>query len=100
MKTYYYDRKFTIWQRTYLPEGVDIEQEKKDLKEDSVDNIEGERECEILYDTMERMSPEDNNNESTIELIEDNGMALGDVVIWDNKPKDALFETLSEKLKP
>lgn len=104
MKTYYYDKKHTIWERTYLPDNIDIKQVKEELSRtgsvNSIEVIEKEIEYELLYDTMEEMCPEENGGEATIELFEDDGNVLGGKVIWSNKPKEDVFETLSNKLKP
>jgi hypothetical protein len=104
MKRYYYDKKHTIWEKTYLPDNIDIEQVKEELNRtdsvNSIKKIENKIEYEILYDTMEGMVPEDNGGETTIELFEDDGNVLRGKVIWSNKPTEDLFETLFNKLKP
>lgn len=88
-----FDFKITIWERINVPEcdeqtildkfksgEFDCSQDVYDYydklygDDDTLDPIDPVR--EILYDTEESMTPEDNNGYSTIEILADNGNLL------------------------
>ena len=84
-KRFYIDEKVTIWRRTWYSSELENGEEKliKTLEEgDEIpDEIEME-ESEVLYETEELMTPQDNDNQSTIEVYSEDGK-----ILWTNEPK-------------
>ena len=76
MSKNYIDVKYTIWQRFYYNDKSKMEKlskiiEKNGNIDDVIDNDLGFEEMEILYDTEEYITPEE-NKASTIEVYENN----------------------------
>lgn len=73
---FYIDRKCTIWHRTTFNVYADTEHEAEEiaikLSENSDFLEENGAEYETLYDTMEFILPEENDNNSTEELYSTN----------------------------
>lgn len=72
----YIDTKVTIWGRIHLKDDADmnklIEMLKKNNSINSIcDESLGFSEYEILYDTEEEITPEENNGDPTIEVFDD-----------------------------
>ena len=86
-QSYYIDEKITIWRRTYYSIGGTEEETKRVLLEgveglnDILDTNMGD--SEILYETEELMTPEDNDGQSTMEVFNHRGET-----IWSNVKKD------------
>ena len=80
----YVDVKFTIWDRYYIDNSVNMRElmEKiskgEILPQNGIDESEGFIEGEMLFETMEFLPPNENNNQSTIEVYEN------DNLIWNN----------------
>lgn len=78
--SYYIDEKVTIWRRTYY----NVEGTEEEIKNKLVESVEGSSDIEIfdseiLYETEESISPEENNGMPTIEIFNDSGDT-----IWSN----------------
>lgn len=80
--SYYIDEKVTIWRRTYY----NVEGTEEEIKNKLIDQFESKYptdieifDSEILYETEESISPEENNGRPTIEIFNDNGDT-----IWSN----------------
>lgn len=85
--------KSTIWNRITIPDQVDKEYILDQLKEGihPLDlDMQGDFNStfEVMYDTEEIISIEDNNGNSTIELMDDIKGKLGLTCIWDNVEGD------------
>lgn len=86
----YIDTKVTVWGRIHLKDDADmnklIETLKKNNSINSIcDESLGFSEYEILYDTEEEITPEENNGDPTIEVFDD---AISSVEpLWTNKIK-------------
>lgn len=84
----YIDTKVTIWGRIRLKDDADmnklIEMLKKNNSINSIcDESLGFSEYEILYDTEEEITPEENNGDPTIEVFDD---AISSVEpLWTNQ---------------
>lgn len=84
----YIDTKVTIWGRIHLKDDADmnklIEMLKKNNSINSIcDESLGFSEYEILYDTEEEITPEENNGDPTIEVFDD---AISSVEpLWTNQ---------------
>jgi len=84
----YIDTKVTIWGRIHLKDDADmnklIEILKKNNSINSIcDESLGFSEYEILYDTEEEITPEENNGDPTIEVFDD---AISSVEpLWTNQ---------------
>lgn len=81
---YYLDGKYTVWQRTYFSvEAETIEEANLKIKqivdEDDIYDETHFVENEILFDTLEIMSVDENDGQTTQELFNS-----GDEMIWDN----------------
>lgn len=81
----YIDYKCTIWKRVHYPSGTTVDDIKNligDRKPTAVnvdDLFIDNSEVEDLYDTMEELTLIDNDNNSTIEIYDENGKE-----IWNN----------------
>lgn len=68
MNTYIVDEKVTVWRRTWYTTELS--------KEDFIKAVEREEvECdtsEIIYETEDRMTPEENDGQETFEVFEGN----------------------------
>ena len=80
--SYYNDEKVTIWRRTYY----NVEGTEEEIKNKLIDQFESKYptdieifDSEILYETEESISPEENNGRPTIEIFNDSGDT-----IWSN----------------
>lgn len=76
------DCKVTIWKRIHLSENVNSEKVIQALKEDRLDDVYDDElfiEQEILYETSEEMTPEENGGRPTIEAYSPAGE-----LIWSN----------------
>ena len=80
--SYYIDEKVTIWRRTYY----NVEGTEEEIKNKLIDQFESKYptdieifDSEILYETEESITPEENNGMPTIEIFNDNGDT-----IWSN----------------
>ena len=93
----YIDIKNTVWERLRVPDG---EEEKylekvKSGEFTSLDDfyyISGtdtweELDHEVLYDSAEQMTPEENNGMPTIEVHSDEN-SFNDKILWDNGRKN------------
>jgi predicted transglutaminase-like protease len=73
--TFYIDQKTTVWERSkYVIEAESYEEAvakaTEIFKDDELQDEEhGFIEQETLYDTIENMTPKENDNQSTMELI-------------------------------
>lgn len=71
----YIDYKVTIWKRIHFNENTDPKKVIQALEEGGLDDVFDEElgfvEQEILYETEEKMIPEENDGCSTIEVYED-----------------------------
>jgi hypothetical protein len=80
------DSKRTIWYREFFEVEANTEEEAKEIaiKMAKYDEFDSTYHCEVLFDTSEQMSVEDNDNQTTQELY------LNDTheeLIWDNLNK-------------
>lgn len=80
--SYYIDEKVTIWRRTYY----NVEGTEEEIKNKLIDQFESKYptdieifDSEILYETEESITPEENNGMPTIEIFNDSGDT-----IWSN----------------
>ena len=82
----YIDYKVTVWRRVYFNEDTDSKKVIQVLEEDGLGYVFDEElgfvEQEILYETEEDMTPEENGGCSTIEVHENNNPV--DDLIWSN----------------
>lgn len=83
----YIDVKVTTWQRLHFKEDVDMQKLIQMLKEDTFpfDLCEDElgfEELEHLSECDEYIQPNENNNQSTVEVYEGNGYQK---CIWNNQ---------------
>ena len=98
MKQYYVDYKVTVWRRIEVPEEISLEQLKEIVKKDSYpwdvkEFFDDEHiffEENEMSDTEEFISPQENDNQPTIEIVEYEGR--GDKTIWDNVNGDVKDE--------
>ena len=101
------DRKHTIWTRTHFtidaPTQAEVIAKAATLVGQDVEDAEAEderisiEESETLYDTMDEIPVEDNDGNSTIDIIFDNGDDLADNVtgaVWDYRWKESDDEVL------
>ena len=101
------DRKHTIWTRTHFtidaPTQAEAIAKAATLVGQDVEDAEAEderisiEESETLYDTMDEIPVEDNDGNSTIDIIFDNGDDLADNVtgaVWDYWWKESDDEVL------
>ena len=74
------DCKVSIWKRIHLSENANSEKVIQALEEDRLDDVFDDEfvEQEILYETAEEMTPEENRGRSTIEAYN-----AGEL-IWSN----------------
>lgn len=84
--SYYIDEKVTIWRRTYY----NVEGTEEEIKNKLVESVEGSSDLEIfdseiLYETEESMTLENNNGNPTIEIFNETGET-----IWTNDFKNLL----------
>lgn len=83
----YIDYKVTMWRRAFFDNADHIEEIIKELTENKTyyvfDEKLGFTESQVLYETEEEMSPEENNGESTIEIY----TSGNDKLIWSNEIK-------------
>ena len=83
----YVDIKYTIWQRVHFHKETNMNEIIELIKTGNEDSIFDEElgfmENEVLYDTEEQLSLEDNEGNATIEVYQgnDNG---NQELIWDN----------------
>lgn len=81
--SYYIDEKVTIWRRTYYSFNGTEEETQKML----IESVEGRGhfldtnmiDSEVLYETEELMTPEDNDGQPTMEVFNEKGET-----IWSN----------------
>lgn len=82
----YVDYKVTLWKRIHFNENTDPKKVIQALEEGGLDDVFDEElgfvEQEILYDTEEEVTPEENEGCSTIEVYENNNPV--DDLIWGN----------------
>ena len=78
----YIDIKETIWRRYKYTNNVDIDNLIEKIKNDDIICIgdEGFIKQELMLDTVEDLTVEENDGEATIELYDDN-----DWLVYDNK---------------
>lgn len=78
----YVDYKTTIWQRMSFSDDTKKEEIIRRLKEEGLDNISEEElgfiENKILYETEERLTPDENNGCSTVEVLDENNRYIYD----------------------
>jgi hypothetical protein len=78
----YIDVKVTVWNRFYFNEQTDMKKIADLVQENGMDEVIndelGFNSSEILFDTMEDMTPEENDGNSTIEIY------AGDNPTWNN----------------
>ena len=83
----YIDYKVTIWKRIHFNENTDPKKVIQVLEEDGLGYVFDEElgfvEQEILYETEEEITPEENRGCSTIEVYENNNPV--DNLIWSNE---------------
>ena len=95
----YIDFKITMWERIHVPNGIEDELVNK-IKSGEITST---NECygvfggdidnhyELLLDTSEDMSPEENSGFPTIEIHTDPiSVYEGDEIIWDNGRKEPI----------
>lgn len=91
---YSLDIKNTIWQRV----DFDSEEQMLDVQEklkrgelvtglDVIDYLQGEENCEYLYETAEEIFPEENNGLATLEILDEDGDT-----IWHNGTDEHYYE--------
>lgn len=80
---FYIDQKMTVWERhKYLVEAESYEEAKRKMIEEFNDLCIGEnegqgfQESEILFDTMENITPEENENQPTVELVNEHNKTI------------------------
>lgn len=92
----YVDVKVTVWERYYYKKGSDISKIVEVAKDEvsllSDPDI-GFSETEFMIDTSEFMLPNENMNQSTIEVYDDNGD-----LFWDNEPVETKRENNINKI--
>ena len=78
------DCKVSIWKRIHLSENANSEKVIQALEKGGIDDVYDDElgfvEQEILYETAEEMTPEENRGHSTIELYSPVGE-----LIWSNE---------------
>lgn len=91
MSKNYVDFKCTIWQRMHFKDNADMQKVIEILKKENypghLDLEElGFQENEILFDTEEFLLPEENDNQSTVEVYSQNKEETLNYqdMIWDN----------------
>ncbi|MES2328145.1 MAG: hypothetical protein V4539_00995 [Bacteroidota bacterium] len=80
------DVKVTLWNRYYFNEGADINKLTELVRENGIDEVIDDElgfNCsEILFDTMEEMTPDENGGNSTIEIyVDDNSVWNNEIII-------------------
>lgn len=83
--SHYIDEKITVWRRTWYA----IDGTEEEIKKQLVEVVEGLSDLEIydseiLLETEEMMTPEDNGGQPTIEIFNDRGET-----IWTNVPDNS-----------
>ena len=82
MPNNYIDIKETIWRRYHFSDEANMEEIIKELEKGSFDIFDIDsakfQESEVLYDTGQSITPEENGGEPTIEVYNK------EVMIWDN----------------
>lgn len=79
------DRKITCWERDKYAIEAETEKEALEKLQQMIENEEDYEEpefieSEILFDTIEEMCPEENNNQSTVEIL---NSKTGET-LWEN----------------
>ena len=78
----YIDVKVTVWNRIHFTDDTDMSKLLNDIEQGGMEEVTAEArgfvENETLYDTEERLMPEDNGKASTIEVYQD------EKLIWEN----------------
>ena len=78
----YIDVKVTVWNRIHFTDDTDMSKLRHDMEqggmEEVTDEARGFVDNETLYDTEERLTPQDNGKASTIEVYQD------EKLIWEN----------------
>lgn len=81
----YIDVKVTVWNRLHFSEQSNMQGIADLIKEDGLEEVIDDNlgfiESETLYDTEEKLTPADNDNQATIEVYAD------DTEIWTNEIK-------------
>lgn len=85
MQTFYFiiQRKYTVWEEEYHSIEAESQEEADEMMIKAIqegEDIDTFSECEIMYDTMDPMSLEENDGDSTVELY-DNDHSL----LWSNE---------------
>lgn len=77
-------RKYTVWEEEYHSIEAESQEEANELMTKSLSDFTYDTflECELMYDTMDSMSLEENDGDSTIELYDDDHNLL-----WSNEDK-------------
>lgn len=82
----YIDYKVTVWKRIHFNENTNPKKVIQAMEEGGLDDVFDEElgfvEQEILYETEEEITPEENGGCSTIEVYENNNPV--DDLIWSN----------------
>jgi hypothetical protein len=83
----YIDYKVTVWKRVHFNEDVDSKKVIQILEEEGLGDVFDEElgfiEQEILFETEDDMTPEENGGYATIEVYENNNPV--DNLIWSNE---------------
>ena len=82
----YVDYKITTWNRVHFSDDADPKKIIKTIQEEGIDSIFDEdlgfTEQETLFEVNEKMTVEENNGFSTIEVYENNNSV--DDLVWSN----------------
>lgn len=93
MSSKYIDVKLTTWGRYHFNSDADLKSFAEDFEKGYLpseicpDNERGFVEYENLYETEEWITPQENDNQPTIEMYEPNEENTFQEVIWDNVNK-------------
>mgnify|MGYP003404522532 CR=1 FL=1 len=104
-KTYYLDRKFTVWERQHLV----VERETQEEIDEYVENVDlssinfhlgeddqfDEVNVETLYDTMEYLPLAENGYQPVLELIDENMNTIKDN-LNDIEPEDVKMFSIND----
>lgn len=78
----YIDVKVTVWNRLAFSDDTDMTALIKEIEQYGIDEViddaKGFIESETLYDTEERLTPDDNGKASTIEVYQN------EKLVWEN----------------
>lgn len=74
MKTFYIDVKTIVWHRSEfkVEDNITLEDIVQSIKEEDIEDIAELNHSEYLYETVEDMTPDQNEGLATIEVLDEN----------------------------